>query len=298
MKKTLRSLSWPLVFFSGLIGSHLAFSSAHPMAIFASVYAAEVLLLLLFERIDPYERRWLEPDGETTSDIAHTLLTKGLLQVVALAAVLFPMLAANVLTPLASLHFTLWPTSWPMLLQVALALTVAEFGLYWAHRIAHERLYFWRFHALHHSVTRLWVVNTGRFHIADSLFKVALSQVPLYLLGAPVQVFWWVAAVTAFIGILTHCNVEMRTGLFDLVFSTPRLHRWHHSKDVSVGNSNYGENLVVFDQLFGTYLNPDRPSSTDIGIKGMIAKGFVGQLVQPFTRHGVRQILGLKPKGG
>jgi sterol desaturase/sphingolipid hydroxylase (fatty acid hydroxylase superfamily) len=88
----------------------------------------------------------------------------------------------------------------------------------------------------------------------------------------------------------------MRTGLFDLVFSTPRLHRWHHSKDLREGNTNYGENIVLFDQIFGTYFNPDRPSSTDIGIKGQIAPSFVGQLTQPFTKNGVRQILGLQPK--
>lgn len=118
-----------------------------------------------------------------------------------------------------------------------MAVITAEFGLYWLHRIAHERLFFWRFHALHHSVTRLWVINTGHFHIGDSLFKVALSQVPLYLLGAPLELFWWLGAVTAFMGILTHCNVDMRTGFFDYAFSTPRL---HHSKEIREGNTNYG----------------------------------------------------------
>jgi len=170
--------------------------------------------------------------------------------------------------------------------------------LYWAHRIAHERLFFWRFHALHHSVIRLWVVNTGRFHIADSLFKVALSQLPIYLLGAPLQVFWWLGAITAFMGILTHCNVDMRTGIFDYIFSTPRLHRWHHSKDMREGNTNYGENVVFFDLLFGTYFNPDRPSSTDIGIRGEVAKNFLGQLAQPFRKEGIRQILGRPTKSG
>jgi len=145
-------------------------------------------------------------------------------------------------------------------------------------------------------VTRLWVVNTGRFHVIDSLFKVGLSQAPLYFLGAPIQIFWWLGAVTAFAGILTHCNVDMRTGIFDYVFSTPRLHRWHHSKDIREGNTNYGENIVLFDQIFRTYHNPDRPSSADIGIKGQVAKGFLAQLAQPFSKDGVRQILGLPSK--
>ena len=132
--------------------------------------------------------------------------------------------------------------------------------------------------------------------MVDSIVKAALSQVPLYLLGAPLPVFLWVGAVPAFIGLLTHCNIEMRTGFLDWVFSTPRLHRWHHSRDVKVGNTNYCENVVLWDQLLGTYHNPPYPSSTDIGIKGEIAKSFWTQLTQPFTKEGVRQILGRRKK--
>ena len=58
----------------------------------------------------------------------------------------------------------------------------------------------------------------------------------------------------------------------------------------------YGENIVLFDQIFGTYHNPDRPSSIEIGIKGQVAKGFLAQLAQPFSKGGVRQILGLPSK--
>lgn len=50
------------------------------------------------------------------------------------------------------------------------------------------------------------------------------------------------------------------------------------------GNTNYGENLVLWDQLFGTYFNPDRchlPSN--IGISGRVADSFIGQLLQPFS---------------
>lgn len=296
MKALLAFCVWPGVFVFGLIGSYFAFASPHPILAFVIVYFIAFGLLALFERILPYEQVWLANDGETFNDVAHTLLTKGLVEALSGLSAIFPMLAAQILRPLAGLEFGIWPNSWPMFFQVVLAVVVAEFGLYWAHRIAHERLFFWRFHALHHSVTRLWVVNTGRFHFMDSLFKIALSQAPLYLLGAPVAVFLWVGAVTAFIGILTHCNVAVRTGILDYVFSTPRLHRWHHSKDLREGNTNYGENIVIFDMIFGTFYNPDRPSSTDIGISGTIANGFVSQLAQPFTRKGVSEILGRKPR--
>lgn len=168
LKAALSYTSWPLVFVGGLVGSYFAFASSHPIAAFLAVYAGAVLSLFLLERYIPYEVEWLEGDGETINSIGHTLLTKGLVQLAAAAAAIFPMVAANVLQPLAAMRFDLWPSHLPMIVQVALAVAIAEFGLYWAHRIAHETVFFWRFHALHHSVVRLWVVNTGRFHVADS----------------------------------------------------------------------------------------------------------------------------------
>ncbi|MGN7293270.1 sterol desaturase family protein [Rhizobium sp. SAFR-030] len=287
---------WPLFFVTGLGGAYLAFQSSVPLLWFNVVYLAEVTLIALAERLMPYEKSWLAGDGETFNDVAHTLLNKGAVQILAAIGASLPIGVAILVQPVTAPHFELWPDNLPMLLQVALGLVIAELGLYLAHRIAHENLFFWRFHALHHSVARLWVVNTGRFHFIDSGFKIALSQIPLYLLGAPLPVFLWIGAVTAFIGLLTHCNLDVRTGWFDFVFSTPRLHRWHHSRVLAEGNTNYGENLVVWDQIFGTYFNPPRPSSTDIGISGRVAPGFLEQLAQPFSRRGARQILGKAPK--
>ncbi|WP_084268485.1 sterol desaturase family protein [Allorhizobium undicola] len=291
-----RRLAWPGFLLLGLSGSALAFQSASPIINFVLVYLGTFALIALAERLLPFEQSWLESDGETLNDIGHTLLTKGVVEVLSGLGVVFPMLAAKVFAASQFLRIGGWPVHVPLPLQVVLALIIAEFGLYWAHRLAHEHLNLWRFHALHHSVERLWVVNTGRFHVVDSVFKITLSQVPLYLLGAPVEVFLWVGAVTAFIGILTHCNLDVVTGPLDYVFSTPRLHRWHHSLNLREGNSNYGENLVLFDQLFGTYFNPDRQPGTHIGITGRIAKGFFAQLAQPFSQKGRKQILGAKPK--
>jgi sterol desaturase/sphingolipid hydroxylase (fatty acid hydroxylase superfamily) len=242
----------------------------------------------------PFEQQWLHHDGEALNDIAHTLLNKGGVQIAAAIGASAPLAIATVAQPVISGPAHIWPDAWPLGLQVMLGLIIAELGLYVAHRAAHEILSLWRFHALHHSVERLWVVNTGRFHLIDSLVKIALSQLPLYLLGAPLPVFLWIGAVTAFIGLLTHCNIDLRTGPFDLIFSTPRLHRWHHSRVLAEGNTNYGENLVLWDQLFGTYFNPSRRPPADIGISGRIADGFLAQLLQPFSANGFRQILGRK----
>ena len=289
-------LIWPGVFCAGLTGAYFAFQSSAPLLWFNVVYFSVVAIIALFERLMPYEKTWLARDGETFNDIAHTLFNKGGVQIAAAIGATFPIAVASFAQPVlvSPVHF--WPDHWPMVFQAMLGLVIAEFGLYFAHRLAHEHLSLWRFHALHHSVQRLWVVNTGRFHFMDSLIKIGLSQIPLYLLGAPLPVFLWIGAVTAFVGLLTHCNIDVRTGPLDWILSTPRLHRWHHSRVLAEGNTNYGENLVLWDQVFGTYFNPPRPSSTDIGITGRVASSFWGQVVQPFSKQGYRQIIGRKPK--
>ncbi|QUS39268.1 sterol desaturase family protein [Tardiphaga alba] len=284
-------LWWPLLYFGALAGAWLAFASDQPILWFNLVYVTLFLSIILLERVMPHRAEWLDHDGETLNDIGHTLLTKGAAQLAVAATSIVPMAVAT-LTRTDDHASHLWPSDWPLIAQVVLAVVIAEFGLYWSHRIAHENLFLWRFHALHHSVIRLWVVNTGRFHVIDTLIKVVLSQGPLYLLDAPLQVFLWVGAVTAITGLLTHCNVETRTALFDPVFATPKLHRWHHSKTLKEGNSNYGENVMIWDHVFGTYLNPDKASPDRLGISGKVAPDFIGQIMQPFSRKGGRQILG------
>src|SRR6185436_16187242 len=103
------------------------------------------------------------------------------------------------------------------------------------------------------------------------------------ILGAPKDVMIMVSAVTAIIGILTHSNVEMRCGWLNYVFNTPELHRWHHSKVLDEGNRNYGENLMLFDQLFGTFFCPPRRPPRDIGISHPMPATFIEQLKVPFT---------------
>ena len=49
---------------------------------------------------------------------------------------------------------------------------------------------------------------------------------------------------------------------------------------------------VPLHHVFGTYLNPAKGSPDRLGISGKVAPDFVGQIMQPFSRKGARQILG------
>lgn len=252
-----------------------------PVLFFNMAYAFLAASLFALERWAPFDPEWNRDDGQTLANIAHTLTSKGTVQTLVIFSAVIGVSAY--LTPASEPGYGVWPRHWPMAAQVALGVVAAEFGLYWGHRIAHEWPPLWRFHAIHHSVTRLWIINTGRFHFIDSLKSIVLGMSILLALGAPMEVFVWLSAITAFIGMMTHCNVDMRFGLLSWVFNTPGLHRWHHSRDIREGNKNYSENIMLWDHLFGTFFNPaGRRPPVDIGIAEYMPPGFLAQLAWPF----------------
>ena len=271
---------WPALFGGAIALTIWGFSGEREVLTFNIIYLSLATILLALERIMPHEQSWLASDGQTLASLAHTLMSKGVVQGLIVFGGVIGL--TSMVTPVAEPGYSLWPRDWPMAAQVVLGLMTAEFGLYWAHRLAHEWPLLWRFHAIHHSVTKLWVVNTGRFHFVDSLFSIVLGVSILLALGAPLEVITWLSAVTAYIGLLTHCNIEMRFGPVSWIFNTPGLHRWHHSRDLSEGNKNYGENLVLWDQLFGTYINPDRRPPANIGIQEDMPVRFIDQVIWPF----------------
>ncbi len=273
-------LAWPTLLAACITGTIIGFKTGYPVMGFNITYILLAISLLMLERAMPHEKTWNDNDGQTLANIAHTLLSKGVVQGLVIFASVIGI--TSVITSVTEPGYGIWPREWPLWAQVILGITVAEFGLYWGHRIAHEWYPMWRFHAVHHSVTRLWVVNTGRFHFVDSLKSIVASMAILLTLGAPLEVITWLSAITAYIGMLTHCNVEMRFGPISWIFNTPGLHRWHHSRDLREGNKNYCENIMIWDHLFGTFYNPDRRPPADIGIKEKMPARFIDQVVWPF----------------
>lgn len=270
---------WPVLMLGAIAALDWRRTTDDPFLALNLVYLGLGLAIFALERVMPHERAWLRGDGQLGADVGHTLLTKGFVQILLTALTLTGVAQAASAEP-----GPIWPAHWPLWAQVALGLVIAEFGLYWAHRLAHEWPPLWRFHAVHHSVRRLWVVNTGRFHFVDTLVSLLFAIPLLILAGAPAQVIEWGAALHAFIGLLTHCNIEMRFGPISRVFNTPGLHRWHHSMRLEEGNRNYGENLVLWDMVFGTWHNPARRPPEAIGVREPMPNDFLGQLAEPFRR--------------
>ena len=287
IKYLISCIAWPGLMVLCMAIMAYGFTHGRPVLYFNVAYVVLIVTLFFLERWMPHECAWTKPDGQTLANILHTLSSKGTSQLLLLFGGIIG-LTELMEDPAPGV----WPRGWPPAAQVVLGVVVAEFPLYWAHRLGHEWPFLWRFHAVHHSVTKLWIVNTGRFHFVDSLYKIVPSVALLVTLGAPPTVIIWFSAITGFIGMLTHCNVEMRLGPLSWIFNTPELHRWHHSKDAREGNKNYCENVMVWDLMFGTYFrkSPRRPPA-DIGIREFMPARFVHQIVWPFlTQEGKLRI--------
>ena len=280
VKYILSWVLWPLLFGICMAITAVGAQSDQLLLYFNIAYLFLIISLFLLEKYMPHEREWLNPDGQNIASILHTLSSKGSVQLLFLFSGIIGL--AELISPASEAGYGIWPRDWPLWAQVILGVVAAEFGLYWVHRAGHETAFMWRFHAVHHSVKKLWFLNTGRFHFIDSLASIALGLGILLAMGAPMEVVQWLAAITGFIGMLTHCNVEMRFGPLNYIFNTPGLHRWHHSKDLREGNRNYCENVMIWDHVFGTFYNAKYRPPADIGMKDHMPDKFLHQLAWPF----------------
>ena len=253
-------------------------------AVFAALYAA----IAVAEWRLPYRHEWNRPQGDVVTDAAHLVFTG--IGSNELVRVTFYGAAVTGAAWLAErTHGGVWPRHWPLPAQLALALLVAEFGHYWFHRLSHENALVWRVHAVHHSALRLYWLNATRFHPLDLFALIACQTVPLIVLGADAAALTAYGLFTGAYGQLQHCNIAVASGPLRWLFSTPELHRWHHSDDPAEGNSNYGAVLSTWDLLFGTFFWPrDRRFTGPVGLRGLpgFPQRYLRQLLSPFRWPG------------
>ena len=177
-----------------------------------------------------------------------------------------------------------WPHEAPILVQIMLMLVVAEFFRYWIHRALHVYGPLWRLHAVHHASDKLYTINVGRFHPFDKAIQFLGDTAPFLLLGVSPEVFGTYFVLYAINGFYQHSNAEVKLGPLNYIIAGPELHRWHHSAKISEANSNYGNNLIIWDTIFGTrYLPADREVGR-VGIENRNwPNSFRAQLMAPFT---------------
>jgi len=262
-------------------------TALRPLSAIALFYT----LIAGLERFFPHRAEWRGSQGDVRTDVFHLLFTGSMAQALVGAVALGPLalLSASVSSAAGG---ALWPSGWPMLAQLALALVLGELGHYVFHRISHENHWVWRLHAAHHSPHRLYWLNATRFHVLDLFLLISFESIPLALLGAGAEVLGPYFVFRAIYGQLQHCNVDMPTPRWiDWLWSSPNVHRWHHSTVSREGNNNYGAVLNVWDHAFRSFLRPDQPFAGPVGIGQLpnFPAGYLGQQLSPFRWRKIRR---------
>ena len=180
----------------------------------------------------------------------------------------------------------LWPHRLPVWAQAALMMLLADFGRYWLHRAFHKFGPMWRLHAVHHSPHRLYWVNVGRFHPLEKAMQYFFDALPFALAGVAGEVLAAYFVFYAINGFYQHSNCLVRLGPLNYLIAGPELHRWHHSRLPEESNHNFGNNLIVWDLIFGTRF---LPAGRETGALGLVDRnypmGFWAQMRSPFVRN-------------
>ena len=260
---------------------------------YASLFTAGIM-----EWIQPYSRSWRQSHGDILTDIAHQFLTGFIAQFIRVFLVVGFFLLID--RTAGDFALPIWPVHWPLWAQAVLGLLVAEFADYWRHRLFHKLRLPWRLHAVHHCATRVYFLNANRFHILDALVNSLINASILALAGATTEAVYLVGIFTGLHSPWQHANVNYRLGWLNWVFAGAELHRWHHSTTEAECNTNYGNNLIVFDTLFGTrYLPPATQDTSEIGLgEGLSAfpGSWLGQQLAPFRWRALEKV-GLERDG-
>lgn len=129
-----------------------------------------------------------------------------------------------------------------------------EFCYYGFHRASHRVRWFWATHAIHHSSNELNLSAAFRFGWTGRLSGDGIFYAPLVWLGFPPVAVFAVLSLNLLYQFMLHATWIPKLGWLEYVLNTPSHHRVHHAANPDYLDANYGGVLIVFDRLFGTFV--------------------------------------------
>ena len=277
-------ISYPFLMGGAVIGHYLCVHNNVNLhiAVYVPVLIAALIITGLEKKL-PYRSDWQAKKNDVINDASYMVLIQIILPR------FFGFLIAMMLLRTANTQEwtidSIWPHEWPVILQAMLVLITAEFMRYWLHRFSHNWNPLWQLHAVHHSPHKLYWMNVGRFHPLEKSLQYVFDALPFIFLGVSENVIAIYFVFYAVNGFFQHCNIELRLGFLNYIISGPELHRWHHSKLIEESNNNYGNNLIIWDVIFGTRYLPKDRQVDELGLVNRhYPMNLIEQLTAPFKK--------------
>ena len=236
----------------------------------------------------PVERFWpLHPEQKTfrpewTTDYFYFVVTHLPAQLITFV-MLLPAAAASRWLAIPALMHTVG--SLPFIVQLPLAIVVADLAQYATHRAFHKIPLLWRFHSIHHSIKTMDWIAGSRSHFVDILVTRSLILIPMTLCGFSQSAMAGYLVFVSFHATFCHTDFRPRTRWLEPYFVTVRYHHWHHAAHREAADVNFAIHLPFIDRLFGTYYLPKDAWPERYGlINSSVPAGFFAQFIAPFTR--------------
>ncbi|WP_176037701.1 sterol desaturase family protein [Brucella tritici] len=126
---------------------------------------------------------------------------------------------------------------------------------YCYHRIAHRVRWVWAEHVNHHSSQHYNLTTALRQSWTGQMTGMFVLQVPMVLLGFHPAVIAFVYGFNLIYQFWIHTEaVGKLPKPIEFIFNTPSHHRVHHATNPRYLDANYAGTLIVWDRMFGTFV--------------------------------------------
>ncbi len=129
---------------------------------------------------------------------------------------------------------------------------LTDFVWYWYHRMGHKVNLFWAAHVVHHQSEDFNYTTSARITVFQSIARCLFWSV-LPLAGFPAEMIALFLLIHGAYPFFTHTQSIGKLGWAEKIFVTPTHHGVHHSSNPEYLDKNYGDILIVWDKIFGTF---------------------------------------------
>jgi sterol desaturase/sphingolipid hydroxylase (fatty acid hydroxylase superfamily) len=177
----------------------------------------------------------------------------------------------------------------PIGVSLLIFFIIADFVQWNTHRLLHRIPFLWNVHKTHHSVKEMSFAAHFRYNWMEPIVYKTLLYVPIALIGGfSLEDVFIVHFISIAIGHLNHANLGWDYGVLKYIFNNPKMHIWHHSKEMPNKNGvNFGISLSIWDYIFKTNYIPKSGRDIELGFNNdeNFPKDFIQQEFYPFTKN-------------
>ena len=140
----------------------------------------------------------------------------------------------------------------PIWVVWVITFVLVDLLFYCYHRMSHRVRFLWAIHMSHHSSEEMNFFVSFRQAWFGPVSKIPFF-VALPLAGIDPTILAVAGVISTLWGIVGHTQIVGKLGPLEWIFNTPSHHRVHHGSNDQYIDKNYGNLLIIWDRIFGTF---------------------------------------------